>query len=245
MGQTPASMLVGRVATGLCGGPPHLHHARARLPALDPGDRPIAAASLPSLETARLIADRAIECLLLELATFPKPGLVSHVDRGSHTDMDAETFRASARAIRPYLRDLAAAGAAFCGMDRLREIGLAAEFAMMEATGGVNTHRGAIFGLGLLCAAAGAREAGLDLPLGRIVALLWSPAILAAPTPQRTHGGSAYPPLRCRRRPAGGGVRLCNAVHGRPAGASAGAFRLPGRRGGRSRGDLLRVDRGA
>lgn len=69
-------------------------------------------------------------------------------------------FMRSAQALQPYFRELAAAGGALADMSVLRRIGLRAEQAMLAVTGGVNTHRGAIFGLGLLCAAAGARAAG-------------------------------------------------------------------------------------
>ena len=103
------------------------------------------------------IARLAVTCLRLELETYPKPGLVSHVDCGSHPDMNAATFRASAAALEPFFADLARAGAAGEAMPALRRIGIAAESAMREATKGVNTHRGAIFGLGLLCTAAGAK----------------------------------------------------------------------------------------
>ncbi|WP_241015220.1 triphosphoribosyl-dephospho-CoA synthase, partial [Burkholderia sp. Ac-20379] len=106
-------------------------------------------------EAAEAIAGFAERCLRLEVRTWPKPGLVSHVDQGSHDDMDAATFARSAAAIRPFLAELAQAGAARAEMAALRRIGLRAEHAMLAATGGVNTHRGAIFGLGLLCAAAG------------------------------------------------------------------------------------------
>ncbi|KAB1072795.1 triphosphoribosyl-dephospho-CoA synthase MdcB [Methylobacterium planeticum] len=106
------------------------------------------------------IARLAVACLHGELETYPKPGLVSHVDSGSHADMDADTFRASAAALEPAFADLARAGAAGEPMPALRRIGIAAEAAMRTATGGVNTHRGAIFGLGLLCAAAGATRPG-------------------------------------------------------------------------------------
>jgi triphosphoribosyl-dephospho-CoA synthase len=64
--------------------------------------------------------------------------------------------RPSATAITPFYYQLTVAGAAEAGMNRLREIGLEAEHAMLAATDGVDTHRGAIFSLGLLCAAAGA-----------------------------------------------------------------------------------------
>lgn len=111
---------------------------------------------LPAGGQAPEIAALAVEALTLELETYPKPGLVSPVDSGSHTDMDAATFRASMTALRPFFAELAEAGAAGAGMGELRRIGLAAEAAMRAATGGINTHRGAIFGLGLLVSAAGA-----------------------------------------------------------------------------------------
>ncbi len=148
------------------------------------------------------IGELAALCLKLEVATYPKPGLVSHVDSGSHADMDADTLCRSANAIWPYLHDLAEAGARGCVMGRLRIIGLEAEAAMLAATGGVNTHRGAIFGLGLLCAAAGARAGGLAnraTPLGAIVARLWGPEILNGPVLLHSHGRDVW-----RRYGAGG-----------------------------------------
>jgi triphosphoribosyl-dephospho-CoA synthase len=151
------------------------------------------------------IGERAFNCLLLELETWPKPGLVSHIDRGSHDDMDAETIRLGATAIAPYFHALADAGARGCAMARLRVIGLEAEAAMLAATSGVNTHRGAIFGLGLLCAAAGARVAGWISPfasLGAIVARLWGGGILDGPVLLHSHGSRAH------RRYGAGGARL-------------------------------------
>jgi triphosphoribosyl-dephospho-CoA synthase len=153
---------------------------------------------------AEAIAAIAVRCLLVELETWPKPGLVSHVDTGSHSDMDAGTFRRSAAAIQPYFHALAEAGAEGCGMGRLRIIGLEAEAAMFAATAGINTHRGAIFGLGLLCAAAGAAATGRtdsETPLGGAVARLWGRDILDGPVLLRSHGGEA------RRRYGAGGAR--------------------------------------
>lgn len=147
------------------------------------------------------------------METWPKPGLVSHVDAGSHDDMDASTFRASARAIAPFLKALADAGADGAGMERLRIIGLEAEAAMLDATGGVNTHRGAIFGMGLLCAAAGARANGITestLSLGAIVSELWGESILDGPVLLRSHGSEA------RRRFGAGGARM-EAARGFPS----------------------------
>ncbi|WP_395665770.1 triphosphoribosyl-dephospho-CoA synthase MdcB [Methylocella sp.] len=104
----------------------------------------------------RALGALAARCLRLEVDTFPKPGLVSHVDNGSHHDMTAGMLRRSADALEPYFTALAEAGARYAPMDELRVIGLDAEAAMMKATGGVNAHRGAIFGLGLFCAVAAA-----------------------------------------------------------------------------------------
>ncbi|MDH2403424.1 triphosphoribosyl-dephospho-CoA synthase MdcB [Bradyrhizobium sp. SSUT18] len=173
----------------------------------------------PSLRRAQTAPDVsaigavAADCLVKELETWPKPGLVSHVDNGSHDDMDARTFRRSAAAIRPYLQRLADAGALGCGMGRLRIIGLEAERAMFAATSGTNTHRGAIFGLGLLCAAAGAKAGGLVdpvLPLGDVVARLWGDSILDGPVLLHSHGSVA------RRRFRAGGARI-EAARGFPS----------------------------
>ncbi|MCB8881430.1 triphosphoribosyl-dephospho-CoA synthase MdcB [Acidisoma cellulosilytica] len=132
----------------------------------------------------------ASACLRAELETYPKPGLVSHRDCGAHRDMDASLLRLSATTLEPFFADLAAAGAAHAEMDDLRRIGIAAEKAMLRATGGVNTHRGAIFGLGLLCAAAGLRQRlGLNGRLGDIVTQRWGRAIGAA-TPNAASNGA-------------------------------------------------------
>lgn len=142
----------------------------------------------------RAVALSALKCLLLELETWPKPGLVSHIDSGSHTDMNASTFRASALAISPYFQAMATAGAHGGDMSWLRTIGMQAESAMLQATAGVNTHRGAIFGLGLLCAAAGARSYGrvdAKMSLGATVATLWGDQILDGPVLLHSHGSRA------------------------------------------------------
>ena len=102
-----------------------------------------------------LIAQQATRALSDEVATWPKPGLVSHIDNGSHRDMDASVLLASIHVLNPFFVS-GGAGRQQAGMYPLRQIGLRAEAAMLAATGGINTHRGAIFGLGLLCAAAGA-----------------------------------------------------------------------------------------
>ncbi|WP_369973951.1 triphosphoribosyl-dephospho-CoA synthase, partial [Pelomonas sp. KK5] len=110
--------------------------------------------------TPRQIGHAATLALHDELALSPKPGLVTPDSRGSHADMDATTFMRSLFALRrSYLRfaELGAEGAAFEALERC---GIEAEARMLAATGGINTHRGAIFTLGLLCAAAGRLAAG-------------------------------------------------------------------------------------
>ena len=130
------------------------------------------------------IGRAAIRALYAELALHPKPGLVSPLDSGSHDDMDMTTFMRSLFALRGYYRDIAAAGARGADFATLQALGIAAERRMLAATGGVNTHRGAVFGLGLLTAAAGwLRGTGKPLDgqaLGRVVATLWGGDIMAA-----------------------------------------------------------------
>jgi triphosphoribosyl-dephospho-CoA synthase len=90
---------------------------------------------------AELIADQAVLALLHELAAWPKPGLVSYVDSGSHTDMNAAMLQAGAEALRPFFAELARAGQDGADMARLRTIGRRAEAAMLAVTGGANTQR--------------------------------------------------------------------------------------------------------
>jgi triphosphoribosyl-dephospho-CoA synthase len=158
---------------------------------------------LPAGVAAAEIGARAVRALHQEVDTYPKPGLVSPVDSGAHADMDAALLRHSADVLGAFFTDLAAAGAAGAEMDRLRVIGIEAERAMLDATGGVNTHRGAIFGLGLLAAAAGFRSRyGGRGPLGQLVADRWGDAILDGPTLLRSHGAEAG------RRFGAGGARM-------------------------------------
>ena len=113
---------------------------------------------------AEYIAVRAYLALLQEVKTTPKPGLVDRRNSGAHKDMDMRHFFASANALRPFFcrfaeqgyltRDLAPTET----FRKLRSIGKEAEDAMFQATHGVNTHKGAIFTIGLLCAACGRLE---------------------------------------------------------------------------------------
>ena len=112
-------------------------------------------------EDVRAIGKLAVRSLLDEVLTTPKPGLVDQRNRGSHKDMDLETFQRSAYALEGYFTACARIGMetareqpqeTFC---YLRQAGLEAEKAMYAATNGVNTHKGAIFTIGILCGALG------------------------------------------------------------------------------------------
>jgi len=109
----------------------------------------------PAPESLRHIGRAAVLALYHELALAPKPGLVSFVDSGSHADMDANTFMRSLFALRSYFAAMVHVGSQSAPFDVLENMGRQAEQRMLAATDGVNTHRGAIFSLGLLCAAAG------------------------------------------------------------------------------------------
>lgn len=112
-------------------------------------------------ETAAALAVRA---LLYEVCTTPKPGLVDRLNNGSHQDMDIFTFMNSSAALWPYFAQCVrvgqdtAARPAFETLAALRWPGKLAEGTMLSATSGVNTHKGAIFSLGLVCAALGRLE---------------------------------------------------------------------------------------
>ena len=120
-------------------------------------------------QQAQSIADTMRQALITEATLTPKAGLVDAVHNGGHHDMNLALFLRSADAIAPYLGDCAATGMTFAGhpaspalLAAIRPIGLAAEAAMRAATGGVNTHKGAIFAFGLIAAALGKRLAAQE-----------------------------------------------------------------------------------
>jgi triphosphoribosyl-dephospho-CoA synthase len=110
-------------------------------------------------EFVREVARLAVRSLHAELCLYPKPGLVSPVDNGSHDDMDAATFMRSMFALRHYFKKICLAGWNDAPFAQLKKLGIAAETSMLAATRGINTHRGAIFSLGMLCASAGRSRA--------------------------------------------------------------------------------------
>ena len=138
----------------------------------------------------------AIASLYDELALEPKPGLVSFADCGSHDDMDAGSFLRSLFALRHFFVRASAQGARSAAFAPLEALGIEAEARMLRATGGVNTHRGAIFTLGLLCAAAGAARASgwpcNATNLRRMLLARWGGALASrARRASDTHGSRA------------------------------------------------------
>lgn len=136
--------------------------------------------SLGGSFTPTVISRLAHMAMSLEVATTPKPGLVDYENNGAHDDMTPETFEESASAICKYFGDCYAVGSAMTskniGIDNgaggdeisgkifeaIRALGLEAEKSMYEATGGVNTHAGLIFSLGIISAAAGESNASSE-----------------------------------------------------------------------------------
>ncbi|AKT52875.1 hypothetical protein ADJ73_13975 [Arsenicicoccus sp. oral taxon 190] len=110
---------------------------------------------------AEHLADLAERALLAEVELSPKPGLVDPLSCGAHDDMDVHTFLASIAAMRPWFPVFHETGRAGhrdgrrAFVARLRGPGQACEDAMFAATGGVNTHKGAVFAFGLLLGCAG------------------------------------------------------------------------------------------
>jgi len=145
----------------------------------------------------RQLARRAMRSLYAELALYPKPGLVSLVDNGSHDDMNAATFMRSMFALRCYFAQITQAGLRDAPFHELKRLGIDAEARMLRATAGINTHRGAIFCLGLLCAAIGrCRAQGLPLTPATIQSMLvtrWGSELAghSLDSGMRSHGAQA------------------------------------------------------
>ncbi|MBQ2195941.1 MAG: [Prevotella sp.] len=130
---------------------------------LDSGHFCQATSLTPPSSHPYLLAYLATQALQQELDTTPKPGLVDRQDNGAHHDMDYPMMKRSIQILRPFFVQLAEIRewndnmtqqeqSAF--LSSVQHIGIAAEEAMLNATGGINTHRGAIFALGLAVTAA-------------------------------------------------------------------------------------------
>jgi len=161
---------------------------------------------LPALEarTGELLRDFAAgqlaalaeEALLAEVAFTPKPGLVDQRNNGAHHDMDLLMFVRSAGALRPHFRRFAELGMAGVTPELLRTEGKLAEQTMLHVTGGINTHKGAIYSLSLLLSAT-----GTSLVRGGNIFQLSASAAAALSPPEGTNGSAV------RQKYGIGGVR--------------------------------------
>lgn len=110
-------------------------------------------------EHARFVGMCARTALLYEAVTTPKPGLVDAADNGAHSDMNLFSFMASASALGAWFEKAARIGMMELSegetFARLRAEGMRAEQDMLRATRNVNTHKGALFSIGIACCAAG------------------------------------------------------------------------------------------
>ena len=132
---------------------------------------------------AEEVAENAVLSLLKEVNATPKPGLVDRRNTGSHRDMDMSMFTASAQALKPYFRECFTIGRTLppeAIFPTLRQAGLRAEQTMYQTTGGINTHKGAIFTMGILCGSIGSLWRA-DMPRPLSEAIFQQSAQLTAP----------------------------------------------------------------
>lgn len=159
--------------------------------ALDKGGFKEAMEYIPKSTIPYMVADLAERALRLELDTTPKPGLVDRQDNGAHKDMDYALMSKSISALRPYLTRLAVESAKDIDPAKIKEIGIEAEKAMLKATGGVNTHKGALFCIGLSVAAASYLASTTGSVESYSFKELVSRAASEIPSARGTHGAEA------------------------------------------------------
>ncbi|MDP4109856.1 MAG: citrate lyase holo-[acyl-carrier protein] synthase [Bacillota bacterium] len=147
---------------------------------------------------AKQLAVFAVSSLIEEVRLTPKPGLVDQNNSGAHRDMDLDIFLKSAHSLYPYFIKAATLGMRQGGcMKDLQAEGQKAEREMLAVTGGVNTHKGAIYTLGLLLAAMGSRL----VRGGDVFSQVRSLAAAGKAPESETHGGEV------RRKFNSGGAR--------------------------------------
>ena len=128
--------------------------------AMEQGDTSTIRQLVPPTTLPYIIAHLATQALQAELDTTPKPGLVDKDNNGAHRDMDYALMQRSIDTLHPYFVKLALLGCADAlpTHTSIRDIGIEAEKAMLSATNGVNTHKGALFSMGLAVVAAAHEE---------------------------------------------------------------------------------------
>lgn len=155
--------------------------------AMEQGDMSTIRQLVPPTTLPYIIARLATQALQAELDTTPKPGLVDKDNNGAHRDMDYALMQRSINTLHPYFVKLAQLGStdALPSHTAIRDAGIEAEKAMLSATNGVNTHKGALFSMGLAVVAA-AHEKDTDSLQTTIKALAAS-----FPDTNGTHGSKA------------------------------------------------------
>lgn len=128
--------------------------------AMEEGDMNTIRQLVPPTTLPYIIAHLATQALQAELDTTPKPGLVDKDNNGAHRDMDYAMMQLSINTLHPYFVRLALLGFAdtLPSHTSIRDAGIEAEKAMLAATNGVNTHKGALFSMGLAIVAAAYEE---------------------------------------------------------------------------------------
>lgn len=128
--------------------------------AMEQGDMSTIRQLVPPTTIPYIIAHLATQALQAELDTTPKPGLVDKDNNGAHRDMDYALMQRSIDTLHPYFVKLALLGCADAlpSHTAIRDAGIEAEKAMLSATNGVNTHKGALFSMGLAVVAAAHEE---------------------------------------------------------------------------------------
>ena len=172
--------------------------------AMEEGDMNTIRQLVPPTTLPYIIAHLATQALQAELDTTPKPGLVDKDNNGAHRDMDHALMQLSINTLHPYFVRLALLGFAdtLPSHTVIRDAGIEAEKAMLAATNGVNTHKGALFSMGLAVvaaayeekkAAANKEERGKEREEGYLSSLQLTIKSLAASFPDTsgTHGSKA------------------------------------------------------
>lgn len=128
--------------------------------AMEEGDMNTIRQLVPPTTLPYIIAHLATQALQAELDTTPKPGLVDKENNGAHRDMDYALMQLSINTLHPYFVRLALLGFSdtLPSHTVIRDAGIEAEKAMLAATNGVNTHKGALFSMGLAVVAAAYKE---------------------------------------------------------------------------------------
>ncbi len=134
------------------------------------------ALKLHELTLADRLADIAVDALIDEADLSPKPALVDRRGNGAHDDLHLGLMHASALSLWPMFKEMAEAALEFgeVGLplrEALGRLGREGEQAMLVTTNGVNTHRGAIWALGLLTAAAALDSREVTLNAARLALL--------------------------------------------------------------------------